>query len=194
MAKLSVYVPDELLEQAKVIDPHMRPSVILQDALRATVDNRKSRPYARLSPELERDRQAAQQIVLERVATAYGAGYGVGLAFARALPWDAFENFAACGWNLRDWRESFEDEEYEHVTATDAEKAAGEVVLDFDGVLQGAILEGGWVAVGDRNLPSGVSGEAFVDAIRDVWTGARDLLSSGPEGTAGAVPTDNPQA
>jgi hypothetical protein len=191
MAKLSVYVPDDLLEQVKAIDPSMRPSAILQDALRATVDNRRSRPYARLSPELERDREAAQRIVLERVAEAYDVGYRAGLAFAQFLPWNAFEDFAASGWNLRNWSSDFDDSEYDNVMATDAERAAGDVVLDFAGLLREATSTGSWAAIGDRGMPSGVTGEAFVDAIRDLWTGPRDLPSSTPEGATGVVPTDD---
>jgi hypothetical protein len=192
MAKLSVYVADDLLEQAKLIDPDLSPSTVLQNALRASVDDRRSRPYVRLSPELEHEREVAKRIVLDRVATAYREGYAVGLAFARDLPWEAFENFAVYGWDLRGWRANFDDEEYPLINPTEADRAE-ELVLSFDGLLNIAMDHATWFPVDNENTPTGVPAEGFVDAIRDVWKGARDLRSASAEEAFGASPSESPQ-
>src|SRR5664280_1391582 len=100
MAKLSVYVPDDLLAEAKRVDPEVRPSAILQDALRSRLVDRNSRPYAQLDDQLRREREEAQRLVIDRVADAWRTGYGAGVEFTKALPWEAFEDFAALNWDL----------------------------------------------------------------------------------------------
>jgi hypothetical protein len=179
MAKLSVYVADELLEQAKQLDPDMSPSTVLQAALRSNIQDRASRPYARLSPDLEAERETAQRLVLDRVAAAYQVGYAVGLAVAKELPWEAFEDFATLGWNLREWRAGFDDEEYDYINATEKELAQGLICLSFDGLLDRAMEYQGQFPLDDTKTPTGMPAEGFVDAIRDVWIGARHLRAEG---------------
>ena len=171
--KLSVYIPDDLYEEAKKVDPDLKPSAIIQDVLRSRVGERRFRPYRQLTPELESELESTRARVLDRVAEAYRVGYEVGLAFAPNLPWRAFENFAATNWDVRGWREAFDVEEYDYLDASDEEKAHGLVVLDYEASLGAAIEEaGGYFPVDDRMVPVGIASEGFVDAIRDVWTGA----------------------
>jgi hypothetical protein len=183
MAKLSVYVPDELLERAKHADPAMRPSQVLQGALEQRLP-RAERPYAVISDALREQRLAAQEIVNRRATEAYQEGYEVGLSFATALPWRAFENFAQLDWNLNSWVYAFDKDDYEHVTATPEELAAGEEVLDFWGALDAAMTTARIPVREEDHCPVGLSAEGFVDAIRDVWLGSptgRDVAThSGP--------------
>ena len=102
MAKLSVYVPDDLLERAKQADPDLRPSQVLRSALEDRLPQTQ-RPYAIVNDYLLAQRAAAQEIVNRRATEAYQEGYKVGLEFATALPWQAFENFAQSGWDLAAW-------------------------------------------------------------------------------------------
>jgi len=194
MAKFSVYVPDDLLEEARRADPSLKPSAVLQDALRSHLTDRQSRPYVQLTDELEQERAEAQRLVLGRVSEAYRVGYEVGLDFSRYLPWEAFENFGRLGWDLHAFRQSFDDEEYPHLQATEAEAAAGNVVLDWKGTLENSRMQVGFFLVDDDEVPVGIVGEGFVDAIRDVWLGARELGRSAKESrTADVAVSEDPE-
>src|SRR5436309_2162545 len=133
MAKLSVYVPDDLLAEAKRGDD-LNVSQVLQTALRERIE-RPDRPYARLSPELESRQRLVQEAVVSRIASAYQAGYRVGLALALDLPWEAFEDLARVGWKLQPWWEDFNDREYLWARADDEDRAEGTIYLDRDHAL-----------------------------------------------------------
>lgn len=178
MAKLSVYVPDELLAEARRADPEVRPSAILQDALRSRLVDRNSRPYAQLDDQLTREREEARRLVIDRVADAWRSGYAAGLEFAQHLPWEAFEDLAALHWNLSAWRESFDDSDYRIIDPTPDE---ADHVLDFRLLLQSGEMTMS-IPTDDDGTPVGVIGEGFTDAIREVWEGARSFRPARPAG------------
>lgn len=191
MAKLSVYVPDELLAEAKQADPEVRPSSILQDALRSRLVDRNSRPYAQLDGQLRREREEAQRVVIDRMADAWRTGYSAGLEFAKHLPWEAFEDFATLRWDLPLWRESFDEHEYRLIDPAPDEE--GLVLSYFGPLLVHLQAWGPSFPTADDGTPIGVIGEGFADAIRDVWEGARSFRPARPEilGSADAPqPTD----
>lgn len=173
MAKLSVYVPDELLAEAKQADPEVRLSALLQDALRSRLVDRGSRPYAQLDDRLTREREAAQRLITDRVADAWRAGYATGLEFAKSLPWEAFEAFAARRWDVKAWRLTFDETEYRIADPSSAAEA--ESVLDFGSLMDWVEERLPAIPTDAHDTPIGVSGEGFTDAIRDVWEGARSI-------------------
>ena len=187
MAKLSVYVPDELLAQAKRADPEVRPSAILQDALRSRLMDRSSRPYAQLDDHLRREREEAQRLVTDRMADAWRMGYAVGIEFAKGLPLEAFEAFADAQFryaNLKWWASQFEedDTEYDSRYAFPEEQKPGELnILDFSQLLnkaeEVALKWPDQISKDDEGVPTGVAAEGFTDAIRDVW----EVRQSGEE-------------
>ena len=179
MAKMSVYVPDDLLAETKRTDPEIRLSGVLQDALRSRLLDRSARPYAALSDALLAEREEAQRLVIDRVAEAWRAGYAVGLVFAKRLPWEAFENFDALYWNLPAWRRTFDEEAYENVSPTEEESEVGYMELEFEAVWEEAADDRRRLILDeDTGAPVGVAGEGFTDAIRDVWEGARSSRAS----------------
>ena len=168
MAKLSVYVPDDLLDRARQVDPTIRPSQVLQDALETRVSGG-PRPFAVLNEHLREQRALAQAIVNQRATEAYQEGYAVGLRIATSLPWRAFDRFSELHWNLDTWVEEFDEEEYENATATPEEIADGLVVLNFSGLMVGS--NDSYIPLRADGSPTGIAAEGFVDAIREVWTG-----------------------
>jgi hypothetical protein len=186
MSKLSVYVPDDLLSQARAADPELNPSKALQDALRARLVDRRARPYAHLSDDLERQREAAERLVLDRVTEAYGHGYAIGLFAAQSLPWDAFEDFRSVGWDVRTWAQDFDDHEYAIANPTEEERDQA-LVLGWRGLLEAAWDQLTIIPTDTDAIPVGVPAEGFVDAVRDVWEGAR-ALRDGERDAAGAEP------
>jgi hypothetical protein len=172
MPKLSVYVPDDLWAEARGIDAEITPSALLQELLRARIHEHKSRPYRRLTSELETELAKARAVVVDRVAEAYQAGYAVGLAFAPNLPWTAFERLVESGWDVKSWRETFENEEYEWMLATPEDRNEGVVVVDWRSALAAAVDESvGYLPLDQDGVPVGVGAEGFTDALRDLWTG-----------------------
>jgi hypothetical protein len=190
MPKLSVYIPDDLWDEARKIDEDVKPSALLQDLLRERVREHRSRPYRRLTPDLEAALARARGLVVDRVAEAYQAGYAVALEFAENLPWVAFERLVEFDWDLRAWRESFEATDYEWMRASDEDKANG-LAVDWEPCLRDAIeVRAEYLPVDAESVPIGVGAEGFVDAIRDLWLGSRDLAAGGTPGSlpaSGAV-------
>lgn len=169
MAKLSVYVPDDLLEQVRRSDPALRPSQVLQEALQARLPGAGDRPYSTLNEALVAERDAARRIVQARAAEAYSTGYRVGLKVAVALPWRAFEDLVGLNWDLSEWVENFDSERYDIATPTDDEQASGVTELDWEMVLDSS-MGGDFIptSLGER-APIGISGEGFRDALRGLW-------------------------
>ena len=188
MSKLSVYVPDDLLTQARAADPELNPSQALQDALRARLVDRRARPYAQVSDVLRQQKEAAERLVLDRVTEAYGHGYAHGLFFAQALPWDAFEDFRAAGWDLRAWASDFDDHEYSIVNPTDDERREGQS-LGWKELLGVAWEQLEIIPTDTDGIPVGVPAEGFADAVRDVWEGAQAVRTS-ERSVAGTEPEE----
>jgi hypothetical protein len=178
MAKLSVYIPDELLERAREADPELSPSSVLQEALRLRVTDHRPRPYATLSDELAIEQDAAQRFVLSRVREAWENGYRVGLEFAKELPWEAFEAFATTDWTSQSMAESFAEEEFPILNPSPEET---DLVLDFERLLQVAQDRcGRRLRLTDGGVPTGLGAEGFVDAIRQVWEGGASIEVASP--------------
>jgi hypothetical protein len=74
MAKLSVYIPDELLDEAKRLEPDFRPSKLFQEALRCLVLERTAKPDALLTDDLERERDEVRRIVLDQLPRVWSSG------------------------------------------------------------------------------------------------------------------------
>lgn len=167
--KMSVYIPDDLWAQTEQ-DKDFRISPFVQQALRERFPDRDGRPYATLGDEQQRAAGAARERVVEQLTVAYRNGYDVGLGFAQQLPWRAFLDLAATGWNTAAWRASFDDEEYEIVNRS-PDWAEDADYLSFDDVMSIIQDQNASSYVPEDRLLSGVLGEGFVDAIRDLWEG-----------------------
>ena len=157
-----------LLERAKQADPGSAPRRrscgphLRIDFLRT------QRPYAIVNDYLLAQRAAAQEIVNRRVTEAYQEGYEVGLEFATALPWQAFENFAQSGWGscrLGGARRGVRH----HVTATgtaDALRGSRPRLHKCSGVRNECSREGTFPSRRRAHLPIGLSAEGLIDPRR----------------------------
>jgi hypothetical protein len=105
MPKLSVYVADDLWEQAREVGQGRPPSSLVQTALREFVTNGTARPpFARQRPG-ESGGQVAR--VRERLAqqarARYEAGYQDGIDLADQLSWADLDALAGLKWDLDKW-------------------------------------------------------------------------------------------
>ena len=105
MPKLSVYVSDELWEQARQVDPLANQSQLVQRGLGCLLKDRSSDPSP--LPEGADERIGALREVFAAQARAeYETGYTGALRAAEAIPWYALEDLANARFDTRRWIES----------------------------------------------------------------------------------------
>jgi hypothetical protein len=105
MPKVTVYVPDGLLERVRKLDPEVNMSALFQQAIQSEAE-RLEIQQGTVSTVRERVNIAAlkakflaakaEQVEHERAA--YRAGYQWGLDHAEALPYETFEAIGYYGW------------------------------------------------------------------------------------------------
>lgn len=105
MPKFSVYVPDDLWEQARAAEPELNPSQLMQTALRRYVGRSAGRPaFTRERPS---DSQAlvanAREQLLLRARQRYEEGYQHGLKLVTDLPWESIDRLSRHNWDLNLW-------------------------------------------------------------------------------------------
>ncbi|MHB8696350.1 MAG: hypothetical protein ACYDHH_34490 [Solirubrobacteraceae bacterium] len=108
MARLSVYVPDELLEHAKALAGSENTSALIQRGLQRLVDDEKATPpYAR------RPEQSFQQIIdlrerlLAEARADYEVGYSIALEAATGMSLHVLNHFVEQNFDLEKWLKSF---------------------------------------------------------------------------------------
>jgi len=167
--KMSVYIPDELWATVQAAEPEFKLSSFVQQALSDRFQPAAVRPYAVLSDMQRRNVGRARRQVLAQQTMAYQSGYDVGVMFAEQLPWRAFTDLVASGWDVQDWRDGFDDAAYEIV-----DRGGGLWSDDADHITWNDVMsiatEDFWeVSKDDREILTGVPAEGFWDAIRDLW-------------------------
>lgn len=174
--KASIYIPEDLWRKAQATEG-FKLSAFVQEAMRERFD--RQRPYRTLDDELVEQKREAAEALLGEMTQAYRAGYQLGLAIAPQLPWEAFVDLEGKGWDVTAWRTEFDESMYRIVDSSswDIGEEDGEVrYLDFDELMElgrdelgGQPLDIPAYALDDRNVPTGIVGEGFVEALRDVW-------------------------
>lgn len=170
MPRLSVYVPDQLLERARSLDERAdNLSKLVQRGLTRLVEEETSLgdpPYA-VRPDGTSQRVAAVAEQMTATARAeYEAGYLATLDVASDLPLKVIESMADCDFVVRRWIELSRDE-------AEFERAGGvQESLSWTETLEpvlGLALHG----LADRDEftlhPSRARVRGFADAIRDIW-------------------------
>jgi hypothetical protein len=185
MPKMSVYVTDELWNRVKAANPESGASEAVQEALQEHLERLTARPaYAQLDEKLKGELALTQTYVARRVTEVYRLGYALGLDLCDEIPGPAFAALEALNWDIEAWNTASQEEDWE---------------LEEPGRYF-SVKEALERLAADHNLPalptspSGVVGEGFRDALRDVWEGA---LRAGPTPRGPAAPTagaDEPPA
>jgi hypothetical protein len=178
--KASIYIPDDLWQKAQAIEG-FKLSAFVQEAMRERFD--RQRPYRQLDEDLVAWKEEAAETLVKEMTRAYRWGYKLGLAIAPQLPWEAFVDLEGNRWNVAAWRSDFDESMYRIVdedswdVEDEDEEPGGERYLDFDQLielgrdeLRNEVFEFPGNAFDDSNVPSGIIGEGFVDALRAVWT------------------------
>lgn len=111
MPKFSVYVPDDLWEQARAAEPELNPSQLMQTALRRHVGRSAGRPaFTRVRPQ---DSQAlvanVRDQLMQRARQRYEEGYRHGLELLIEVPWEAIDQLARHDWDLNAWARASEE-------------------------------------------------------------------------------------
>jgi len=110
LARLSVYVPDELLEQAKTLEDSENTSQLIQRGLQRLVEEQTRTPsYAR------RPRRSNEQIVeirnrlLTEAREDYELGYALALEASSAMSLHVINALVAANFDLAKWLEPFKN-------------------------------------------------------------------------------------
>ena len=177
MPKISVYVPDDLWEQAAATQPGAGASQVVQAALRERVARIHARPaYAELPDEVKRERDRVREVLASRKAEVYQDGYRLGLALSLELPGAAFSVLESFGWDLERFAEV--EAGYEWPLVEGSADDTGQV-FSFREALDRLVGDQGLDVTGEGWLPEGRLREGLVDALRDTWVGGT--------GTAGTL-------
>lgn len=169
MPKVSVYIPDELWDRVRSVEPEAAGSQFIQETIREYVERRERKPYAELSDTLLAERERTKEKVRSGLASRYRQGYNAGLVLAEQLSWEAFQAFADLNWDF---------------LAFDAYVNEG-VVFDLDGEELDRfsdVWDDALDQVGEpmRGWPAGPFGGGVVDALDHVWEDIRDIGTPGP--------------
>lgn len=181
MPKLSVYVQDDLWEQAKAVDPNLNASQVVQVALkRYALPTGVRLPFARERPTGARTQveQIRQQLAV-RARERYEYAYQMGLSLASQLPWEAIEQLAAVGWDLDAWvRNSNAKRRY----FVDGIGVGYEDPAPFHDLIANAITP---EYTHESTFQAG-----FKDALQDVWGGVSSNDDYPPDSSASSAIDD----
>jgi hypothetical protein len=107
--KLSVYVPDDLWDQARKGAPGPSTSQLVQDGLRY-LTQRRQRPIFEAPETAPEVMEELRESLSAKAIASYQAGYKKGKAAASKLNWETLDLVAQCEWDLQrvgklaDWR------------------------------------------------------------------------------------------
>lgn len=176
MAKLTVYVPDDLLDRARLHFPSANTSQVVQRGLEQLV-GAGAAAYERRPAGTEDLLAAARDRLVPAAAAEYEDGYRRALSSLDDTFWDLLDSFASHGFDLR---------------RTIAGWAAGALDLEMAAAPEGACLPAWWgPIVRDLGSLADKSGrvdycptDAFVRgygaALRDAWNSVENPPRSGP--------------
>lgn len=185
MPKFSIYVPDDLWTAVLAASPDVKPSPLVQAALKRLVDDRSLSARAQLPEAVIVQRDRVVRRAAAQAAGRYVDGYQIGLSFIEELPWAAIEDFDRIGLDIDEWDpflstygKNFSDEWRDH---------SADVLESF---------------IAQDEKPTGMLRDGFLDAFRDVLAAAKSLSGeedvNGPSGAltelASASPTSTEQS
>lgn len=170
MPKVSVYIPDDLWDRVKKVQPDAAGSQFIQETIREYVDRRERKPYATLTPELVTKRDAAAAKAQRLMVSDYQLGYAVGLEIADYLSWDLFHGFAQLSWDLEKCYQFVIGAPREWFTTNHGE-------FDLDQVWEKLVMV---YDIGPK-WPEGATREGLVDALGDVWEEIANAGSQEPK-------------
>lgn len=170
MPKISVYIPEDLWERVKGVDPGAGGSQFIQETIREYVDRRQQKPYAVLDADLEAKRDAAAAKAQEKLGKEYRVGYEMGLELTDHLSWDLFATFAGLKWDFDRFYEAVLEAPDEHFSTSHGQ-------FDLDLLWEELARRHGV----DRTYPDpGPRLEGAVDALKDIWEGIANAGAQQP--------------
>jgi len=105
MPKLSLYIPDDLWNRARAVDPALNQSQVAQRALRHWIDAQEARPPAAFEP--PPDAAPPSEGLVRRFANEardqYQAAYRAAMELAERLSWRSLDDLASRGWDWAAW-------------------------------------------------------------------------------------------
>ena len=104
MAKLSVYVPDDLWKRAQASAENKNPSQLVQEALRRMVGDRVA--YVTRATGVDDEVAAVARKKAAEAQDAYDSGWSAGLELAGVWPWDALDWLADFDFDLEGCEEA----------------------------------------------------------------------------------------
>ena len=176
MAKLTVYVPDELLERTRALNPDANTSQLVQRGLER-LSPAEDAPYARRPKDAAELLAAAVGSLREGAAREYENGYRTALGMVSHVGpavWPALHGLAGVGFDLKRW-------------AADLRRFGPD---EQDPEWYDPIVEdlGNLVTVNQPEVPSEPFIRGYQAALRDAWdTVERPEASVAPGGNTDAV-------
>jgi hypothetical protein len=98
MPKVTVYVPDGLLERVRKLDPEVNMSQLFQNAVDDEIHRLETRQKQAAAIREKVDLEALRQRFQAGQATLYQEGYDWGLVAANEMSYDDFEAVRQCRW------------------------------------------------------------------------------------------------
>jgi hypothetical protein len=150
MPKLSLYIPDDLWERARAVDPSLNQSQVAQRALQHWLE---TRPTGE-SPAFERPADAVPvpEGLVQRFAgearEQYQAAYRAAFQLAERISWRSLDELASRGWDWASWL-----------------RHGGRDVLP---ALPAFLREGDAEAASSRRRYT-TSTQGVIDGLRDIW-------------------------
>lgn len=105
MPKLSLYVPDDLWNQARAVDPSLNQSQVAQRALQHWIETRPSVGPQAFEPPA--DSMPVPESLVQRFASEaseqYQAAYRAAFQLAERISWGSLDELASRGWDWAAW-------------------------------------------------------------------------------------------
>jgi len=104
---MSIYLPDDLAARAKEFDPEANMSQLIQVSLRRLLgaSDTAAPGYAQRPADADEGLQRARDALAPAAQAEYQAGYASALHRLADVPWQALDEFAERGFDLRRWIE-----------------------------------------------------------------------------------------
>lgn len=188
MAKLSIYVSDELWDRARQASGDRNSSQLVQEALADWTDARTAPRFSSAPAPAERERLAEiRERMRQEARDTYARGYRAGVEVASRLNWQGLDQLAEADFDLAEWVRRAED------PRLDENPASGLLFVISD-----------WQFGAEKDtVGAGPTYDAgLVRALRDVWESVMaddpgaaetpgDKLPASDAGTAAPEPRDD---